>query len=109
MDHMDEVLFQSFREFIENREKNRKASKTIPAKKEWTKMFKEYEELCEAEKTAQKKMQIKRKFLWATIETDLGDNSDMRFTDDGTEVEILEDFNDSGKKGKGIKSPFVAM
>lgn len=78
--------------------------KTVPAKADWKKRWKELKALAiEGDKISNKVSALKRSF-WADVELSMDDYSDMRYNESTEEIEILGDPN---KDKTSIKSPFV--
>lgn len=84
-----------------------KIIKTVPATKEWKKMWQEYSELFEQAQLLDKKADSVRRLFWSTVEKDMDDYTHTHsYNEDTDEVEVYENQFDKAKaKGKSVKSP----
>lgn len=72
-------------------ELNRKVLRSVPVKKEWKALLDDMTKKQAAEKAAESKASTAKALFWATVETDLDEDSSMRINRETNEIEILED------------------
>ncbi len=85
----EELLRQLFDKLIDS--KQGKIIKTLPLRKEWQKLWKDYNDAVSIYESAENKLATKKKLFWATVESDL-DNYDcqMSVNEKTMELEIRD-------------------
>ena len=72
--------------------------KTIPVRPEWKAAFDELEGLTKQHDELHRRMESKRKLIWATIESELDEYRDMEYDDAVGEIKIYDDPADAPEK-----------
>lgn len=82
--------------------------RSFPCKPEWSKKFKEAEELARQLIKAESKMKALRHSVWSDIELETEICGHMRWNEESEEIEVLDDINsiEEKSKRKPRKSPF---
>lgn len=85
------MIGEALTEAKKEMEKDRKVLKSVPMKPEWKKLHAELDALAVKRAAMEKEFESKRKFMWATIEKDLGIyDKDLHINSEKNKLEVYE-------------------